>query len=82
MNNTKASRRTKKKQEKPQWVELGEVAVDSGHLVLTDPAYLQGLDGKQFYEQLSVAVLVQTDLDSQSVKAKKAFHDQIERKRT
>jgi len=53
MNNTKASRRTNKKQEKTQWVELGEVAVDSGQLVLTDPAYLQGLDAELFYDQLT-----------------------------
>jgi|ERR1700674_3503262 len=52
MNDSNSSRRTMKKQKKPQWIELGEVAVDSGQLVLTDPAYLQGLNGRQFYKQL------------------------------
>src|SRR5467141_2774365 len=49
---TKKTTKSKLKKQVPKWVELGEVAIDSGQLVLTDPAYLQGVDGKQFYEQL------------------------------
>jgi hypothetical protein len=48
----KKTTKTQSKNQVPKWVELGEVAIDSGQLVLTDPAYLQGVDGKQFYEQL------------------------------
>ena len=48
----KKTTKTQSKKQEPKWVELGEVAVDSGQLIVTDPAYLGGVDGEQFYEQL------------------------------
>jgi len=43
---------TRQKAAGPTFVELGEVAVDSGQLMLCDPAYIQQLNGVEFYKQL------------------------------